>query len=359
MYFTKESLAVNAGGIPVDRNMQNHWADLWKQRNSFNVVETNMLQQHGALQANAVGGFAKEFWAEIDRNVVESRAPSIGFDLIDDLLRVQTTLDVGKTVRGYNVGGEIAKDVSISIDGQAPYSFDHTDYATDADPIPMFSAGYGVNWRHARGLSSVGVDLVLDSQRAKLREFNKKIVAYMKFGDARIKVDGYEGQGITNHRNTKKIDLNVAKAGALLDLTIASAEEISAFFTNGAFATTARANGVLRYDILWVSPEIYANLSKGIFVNGVLQGTVLQTVMQFVPAAEIKPTFFLSGNEFIAYQRDRQVISPLVGMPVGVTALPRPLPQTNFNFQILAALGLQITKDEAGRGGVVYGAKLT
>ncbi|WP_323176179.1 major capsid protein, partial [Pantoea ananatis] len=89
------------------------------------------------------------------------------------------------------VVGDIADDVSVSIDGQAPFSFDHTDYASDGDPIPVFTAGYGVNWRHAAGLNSVGVDLVLDSLMAKLKKVNKRRVAYYLSGDANIKVQGY------------------------------------------------------------------------------------------------------------------------------------------------------------------------
>lgn len=67
-------------------------------------------------------------------------------------------------------------------------------------------------------------------------------------------------------------------------------------------------------------------------------------------------SFALTGNEFIAYVRRRDVISPLVGMAVGVVPLPRPLPNVNYNFQIMSAEGLQITADDQGLSGVVYGA---
>ena len=73
---------------------------------------------------------------------------------------------------------------------------------------------------------------------------------------------------------------------------------------------------------------------------------------------EIRMSFALSGNEFIAYVRRRDVISPLVGMAVGVVPLPRPLPNVNYNFQIMSAEGLQITADDQGLSGVVYGANL-
>ena len=60
--------------------------------------------------------------------------------------------------------------------------------ASDGDPIPVFTAGYGVNWRHAAGLNSVGIDLVLDSQMAKMRKFNQKRVNYYLNGDSKIQV---------------------------------------------------------------------------------------------------------------------------------------------------------------------------
>src|SRR5690606_10932578 len=123
-------------------------------------------------------------------------------EIVNDLLGVQTVLPIGKTAKLYNIAGDIADDVKVTMDGQAPYSFDHTEYDNDGDPIPVFTAGYGVNWRHAAGLSSVGIDLVLDSQSAKLRKFNKQLVSYVLNGNSKIQVQNYPAQGLKNHRNT-------------------------------------------------------------------------------------------------------------------------------------------------------------
>ena len=357
MFFTNEYLAAN-------RNMAGHWSELWANRGVFNTQNELMVNQYRhtltpeMLAANAVQGLSQTFWAEIDNQVVQQRDQETGMEIVNDLLSVQTVLPVGKTAKLYNVVGGIAEDVKITMDGQAPYSFDHTQYGTDGDPIPMFTAGYGVNWRHAVGLNTVGIDLVLDSQQAKLREFNKKIVSYMLDGSANINVDGNKpGQGLRNHRNTKKI--NLGAAGANINLTTATTADLIAFFGQGAFGQTARNNKVDAYDILWVSPEIWSNMAQPYFVNGVISGNVLQAVLPFAPVREIRMTYALTGNEFVGYQRRRDVVTPLVGATTGVTALPRPLPQSNFNFQIMAALGLQVLKDSDGRGGVVYGADLT
>ncbi|HBD5291393.1 TPA: hypothetical protein KKL34_000644 [Escherichia coli] len=347
MYFTKENLATNA-------RMQGHWSELWAQRNIFNAQHDAMIAANKAnmtsemLACNAVGGFAKEFWKEIDNQIIELNTEEIGIEIVNDLMGVQTVLPIGKTLKMYSVSGDINDEVVMSMDGQAPHGFDHTEYGSDGDPIPMFAAGYGVNWRLAQGLNTVGIDLALDSQRLKLKKFNKARVQFYLNGNENIKVDGHEAMGIKNHKNTQQLTLTT-------NLTTATFDALIDFFTIGEFGVLARNNFVAKYDVMWVSPEIMANLARPHIVNGAVVGSVLNTVMPFAPVGEIRQTFALKGNEIIAYQRRRDVISPLIGMTTGVVPVPRTMPTDNYNFKIMSAEGLQITCDMLGRSGVVYG----
>ena len=347
MYFTKENLATNA-------RMQGHWSELWAQRNIFNAQHDAMIAANKAnmtsemLACNAVGGFAKEFWKEIDNQIIELNTEEIGIEIVNDLMAVQTVLPIGKTLKMYSVSGDINDEVVMSMDGQAPHGFDHTEYGSDGDPIPMFAAGYGVNWRLAQGLNTVGIDLALDSQRLKLKKFNKARVQFYLNGNENMVVDGHKAMGIKNHKNTQQLTLTT-------DLTTAQFDALIDFFTIGEFGVLARNNFVAKYDVMWVSPEIMANLARPHIVNGAVVGSVLNTVMPFAPVGEIRQTFALKGNEIIAYQRRRDVISPLIGMTTGVVPVPRTMPTDNYNFKIMSAEGLQITCDMLGRSGVVYG----
>ncbi|EHH5313456.1 hypothetical protein J6954_000267 [Escherichia coli] len=347
MYFTKENLATNA-------RMQGHWKELWAQRNIFNDQHDAMIAANKAnmtaemIACNAVGGFEKSFWKEIDNQIIELNTEEIGIEIVNDLMAVQTVLPIGKTLKMYSVSGDINDEVVMSMDGQAPHGFDHTEYGSDGDPIPMFAAGYGVNWRLAQGLNTVGIDLALDSQRLKLKKFNKARVNFYLNGNENIAVDGHKAMGIKNHKNTQQLTLTT-------DLTTAQFDALIDFFTIGEFGVMARNNFVAKYDVMWVSPEIMANLARPHIVNGAVVGSVLQTVMPFAPVGEIRQTFALKGNEIIAYQRRRDVITPLVGMTTGVVPLPRFMPTDNYNFRIMSAEGLQITCDMLGRSGVVYG----
>lgn len=366
MYFSAETLAANS-------RLRTHWNELWANRNMWDAQHRAMmavnrnLMTPEMLAANALAGdgLGREFWAEIDRQVIQLRDQEIGMEIVNDLMGVQTVLPIGKTAKLYNVVGDIADDVQVSLDGQPPFSFDHTEYGSDGDPIPVYTAGYGVNWRLAAGLNTVGIDLVLDSQLAKMRKFHKRRVKGYLDGNPTIQVQNYPAQGMRNHRNTAKINLGSGAGGANIDLSAATPAQLLAFFgPKGPFGITARANKVTAYDVLWLSAEIMANLSNpytievGSGANAVISGTVLDAIRKFMPVKDIRQTYALTGNEFLAYERRQDVITPLVGMAVGVVPLPRPMPQSNYNFQIMSAEGLQIKHDDDGLSGVVYGANL-
>lgn len=361
MFITQKLLAEHP-------RLSGHRAELVANRAIFRQQTESMIALHRPhltpelLAANELAGIAKSYWAQIDTQVIQMRDQETGMEILNDLLSVQTVLPIGKTANLYNIQGDIADDVAVSIDGQAPYSFDHTEFGSDGDPVPVFTAGFGVNWRHQQGMQTVGIDLVLASQEAKQRKFSKQLVSYTLDGDARISVQGMPGQGLRNHRNTFKVDLGAG--GANIDLTTATPEQLIAFFSSGAFAQGMRQNKVTRYSKMWVSPEVMGNLSRPYLITlgtggGTVTGRVLDAVLPFLAVDSVEQSFALSGNEYLAYVRRRDYVSPLVGMATGVVPLPRLMPQANYNFQIMGAMGIKVARDDAGLSGVQYGADLT
>lgn len=349
MFYTREFLQVN--------HAQDHWGQLWATRDYHaevdRVLRVNAIA--AGMQVNAEGP-ARDFYRAVDNQVVELRNQETGMEIINDLLAVQTVLPIGKTLKLYNLVGDIDDSVAISMDGQAPYSFDHVDYDSDGDPVPIIQAGFGVNWRHWQGMRTVDMDVALDSQRAKQREYNRKLVSLALDGKPGIVVDGKASEGLRTHRNTKKLDLGAG--GFNIDLTTATAAAMIAFL-QGGFAAQLTLNRITALDVLWVSMEIWDNLSKLYVENGVTVGTIREFLQRFSRVGEIRGTFGLTGNEFLGYVRSRDVVTPLVGMPTSTLPLPRPMPESNYNFRIMGAMGMQVKADANGLGGVFYGADLT
>lgn len=345
----------------TNANHKSQFDAMMSQRQVYNVSQEMVINQYGGsipqdeLVKNARGIFDPLFWAEIDRRAVEVRDNDMGREFMSDLMTIATPLDVGKTVKAYTLAGEINEEVKISMDGQSPIGYDHIEGKEDGDPVPIFQAGYGVNWRHWKGLQSENIDLVGDSQRAKMKVLLSNMADYLLDGSDAIRVAGFQSQGIRNHRNTRKIDLTVAA----INLVTATNDQIIAFW-NQTFAIQLDANYVDALDVVWVSPEIMRRMGAPYSTSdGFKEGTVLDYVLKFGRIKAFRRTFKLSGNEFFGYVKDRDAITPLVGAAVSTVPLPRLLPRSNYNFELWGAMGLQIKADVNGRGSVFYAANLT
>lgn len=354
-------IIINKKNLELHSNLKSHAADEMDQRMEYNAIQKtlteNLSRNSGSYVKNAAGIFDSDYWLELDRQAVEIAGQDRGREIFNDLQGLVTVVPLGKTVRGYTQLGDISDHVTISMDMQTPQTFDHSSSTGDGDPIPGFTAGYGINWRHWLGLQTENIDLMLQSQRAKLVKFYEAMADYAMNGSTRIQEANYPGQGIKNHRNT--IKLNLAAGGLNINLTTATPDEVVTFFS-GEFATALNNNAVASVK-LWVSPEIRANLGKPYSANlGIVAGSVEKQLLEFTPRiSEIGTDYSLIGNEFVAYVKDKSFIEIPTGQAVTITPLPRIYPRDNFNNDISSAFGVQVKADSRGRSGVFYGAELT
>ncbi|CNJ18647.1 Uncharacterised protein [Yersinia aldovae] len=323
---------------------------------------TNGLIQGGMVNSesyvkNEAGILTRDFWREVDNQIIQIRDNDQGREFLTDLQSIGTPLNPGKTAKLYTKGTDISDEVTISMDAQPPRYNDHTDADTDGDPVPAFTAGFGVNWRHWTAMKSENIDLVIESQARKMVKVFSTIADYYLDGSSRAKAGTYQGQGIRNHRNTKKIDLGAS--GANINLVTATNDQIIAFY-NQYFAKTLDDNYVDAVDVMWISPEIRRRLDAPLSQSGnYKEGTLREEIMRFSRIKAFKSTFKMKGNEFFAYVRNKEYISPLIGAPVSVVPVPRLMPNANYDFMIWALLGVQIKADINGRGGVFYAAAMS
>ena len=352
-------IIINKENLARHSNLKSHAADELEQRMEFNAIQkaltANLTHDSGSYVKNAAGIFGKDYWFELDNQAVEIAGQERGREIFNDIQDLATVVPLGKTVRGYQKLGDISDHVTISMDMQTPQTFDHSSMTGDADPIPGFTAGYGINWRHWLGLQTENVDLMLQSQRAKLVKFYEAMADYALNGNTRIQEANYPGQGIKNHRNTIKIDLTVAA----INLTTADPDDVVTYFAKD-FGAVLDTNAIATVK-LWVSPQIRARMAMPYSAElGIVSGSIETQLRQFTPRiSEIGTDYSLSGNEFIAYVKDKTFLEVPVGQSVIITPLPRLMPRENFNNDISSAFGIQVKQDSKGRSGVFYGANLT
>ena len=347
-----------------DAYYDEQFAAIMNQRKIGYVSQGLIVDQYGdamgqeALVKNAADQFGVKWWADIDTRAIQVRENDKGRELLTDLMKLAKPVHIGHTFATYARAGDIDDEVKISMNGNTPIVYDHVDTDSEGDPVPIFQTGFGINWRKWEGMRQANLNTVADSQALKLKDMFEAMVDYCLDGDAKIKEKGFKGQGIRNHRNTKKIDLTLAAIN-LADPTANNDDLLN--FWNYNFAIQLDANYVNgKIDVVWVSPEIRRVMTRPFSASsGFKGGTLEQAILNFARIGEFQTTYKLSGNEFIAYNRDRDSIQPLVGQAVGTVPVERRAPKDNFNFEIWGAMGLQIKADANGRGSVFYAANLT
>lgn len=333
------------------------------QRVLGNAAQSVIVDQFGHamtgedLVKNDASQFDPQWWAEIDRRAMAVRENDRGRELLTDLMKLATPVDIGVTLKGYSQGTGIDDEVKISMDGQTPVTFDHVDTTQDGNPIPIFNAGFGINWRKWLGQRNHNLNTVAESQAAKMGVVLSRMADYCLDGSVKAKEAGFAGQGIRTHRNTKKIDMTLVG----IDLATEASNDKILKFWNQDFAIQLDANYVPgKIDVVWVSPEIDRRMKVPFSDStGFKGGTLESYILQFGRVGEFRVTYKLKGNEFFAYNRSRDAISPLVGQAVATVPVERRGPRDNFNFEIWGAMGLEIRADVNGRGQVFYAAKLT
>lgn len=195
-----------------------------------------------------------------------------------------------------------------------------------------------------------GVALAMQHNYIGGGDIREDMADYMLSGDAKVKVKGYVGAGITNHANTNQVDLSAS--GLNIDLTISTPDESVAFFT-GPFAKLLDDNYVQEKVKLWASPDIMRNLNRPYSdAAGFKEGTVLEYILRYGRIESFNQTFKLTGNHFIAYVRNSQYIKTRIAAPVGTFMIPRQNPFDNYNTLVWSAVGLQIKRDFNGRSKV-------
>jgi len=334
------------------------------QRLLGHAVQSDIVDRFGHtlnsedMAKNAADQFDPQWWADIDRRAIAVRENDRGRELLTDLMGLATPVDIGMTLKGYSKRSEIGKNVQISMDGQAEVTYDHIDTTQEGDPVPIFNDGFGINWRKWMGQRRHNLNTVAESQEAKMVDLLEAMADYCLDGNAKVKEAGFAGQGIRNHRNTRKIDMTLVG----LDLTAGSTSNDDILnFWNQTFAIHLDANYIVgKIDVVWVSMEMSRRMQVP-FSNsqGFKGGTLEEFILKFGRVKEFRVTHKLKGNEFLAYNRDRSAITPLVGQAMATVPVERKGPRDNFNFEVWSALGLQIKADVNGRGQVFYAAKLT
>jgi hypothetical protein len=331
-------------------------------RKSFQINSQDMVARLHAIggseedvRANAGIGML-DFWQEVDTRLTKIRQNQ-KFAIVNDIASLATSMKIG-SLSGVNLmSGDISDDVTRSMDFQGKVSFDSINSNYDKNPVPVFMAGQGLNYRTYMGQQDSQLGLFMEAMERKTIKLAENVGDYMYNGDAKVVADGQAGEGVKNHRNTSKI--NLGAAGFNIDLVAATNDELVTFFVQD-IGEIIDDNALTSLDIMWVSPEIYRRLLQPVGGTGQFKdGSMREYLVRNSEIGAIEKDYSLTGNEFITYKRDQQVISPLIALPMTSFQLPRNDPYANFNQKMVTVQGLKVAKTMDDKYGVFYASNVS
>lgn len=327
------------------------WGEVSVAREYFHHIEANFAQFQGRVTgANAAAILPRDAWIEFD-NITTRLLRDDGSDVfMSDLMPLAKAVNIGKLVHMTRIASDAANPVNRSMSGQVPVARDKVVYDYRGTPVPIFSDGYGREWREWNTQSSENFDALADDHEASIDKLNRNMASYALDGDTSIVFQGYTGYGIRNHPLTKLI--NIGASGANIDLTTATPDALDTFFSQ-TFGAVLDANLVTDPVNLYISKEIARAWDKQYSGSaGFKMGTVFEFLKKNRRFKDIKVMAALTGNQFFGFVPNAKFIRPIIGAAVNTTAMVRLQPFDNYDFLNFGAMGLEIRADYAGKSGV-------
>lgn len=348
-----EKIIFNKKLITNSAQVAQAWNQLKASRQIFNNAQNQMSATHGnAIEVNQAAILTQDYWREVDNVTTRVIRDDEGAPLLDDLLSLGTPISIGKTAALYRVSSD-AGYVNRSMSGQEPETLDKVVYDHYGDPVPIFKTGYAREWREWLGLQTENIDAMSDDQEAAVAALRQDMAQYILTGDEKIKVQNFEGKGITNHPHTNQVDLSASGLNIDLTSTATSNDDIINFFTKD-FVVILDTNLVSEQLKVFISPEIERRLNLPYSnSNGFKEGTVKDYILRYsAHIGSFTKTFELKGNHFIGYVRNAQYIKTRIAAPIGSFMKQRINPHDNYQTLVWSAFGLQIKRDFNGKSKV-------
>lgn len=330
------------------------WSEVTAERNHFVNSEKRLLESSG-LVTNDAAIIPRDAWLELDNITRQVMRHDEGQAYMQDLMPLAKAVDIGKIVHVNRVSTD-AGNVTRSLSGQTPDGMDKVTYDYRKTIVPIFTSGYGREWREWKSHQSENFDALIDDQEAHTAAIKQDMAQYCLDGDSELSADGTSAYGIRTSALSKVLNLGSGAGGANIDLssTETSSDAVEAYI-NGPFGQMLDDNFIIAPVNLYISPEIARSWDRPYSGSlGFKIGSLMDAIKANRRINDIKVSFELTGNQFFGFVPDSKYIRPLVGMAVSTTAKARLNPTDNYNFMLLGAMGLEIRADANNRTGVFY-----
>ena len=337
------------------RELTRQFNEVTELRNSAEQVGFGNMTHlaKGLIGANANDSAVNEqidlMYREVDNTPTIERNPSGFQSTLQQLMSGAQAVNIGKKIVKKRRVGE-AGVAGVSMSGRTDIVVDHTNSDYQGAIIPIFDAGYGVDWRDYSAGQSEGWDMLADDSREVQKTLLNKVDNFLWEGDSSISFDGISWAGL------KGAQQGISQYSLQADLSAAatSAEDI--------VREVRAVINVLKIDnnldgqfTLKVSRQIMANLLNIGNFNDSAFGSILDMIKRVCPElSSITEDPKLVGNQLFIGLFSSEGLHARSGMALSTYALPRFKHGDSFDFVKWLAVGFMANETKAGLNCAVY-----
>ena len=333
---------------------QDQWAEVVRARDMANRHNMSLNQMAG-LAVND-GLIPRDVYQDFDNVTVERFRSDDGDTFLNDLLPLSSSVSIGKLVQQFRQASDAGR-AQTSMTGQIGVKMDQTEFTYDGSIIPIHDTGYSRNWREWNAMTSEGFDGLIDDQRESVATLRRHLADQVMDGHTdkagnTLVIDGFSWQGMRNDSRVNQVDLGGGGINFDFTDTTQTGDAIKAAFIQirDVLWITNKCEQDATY---YVSREIASNFERK-FSTQYDARIIMQELADLMGVSAIKVSSKLTGNQLMAFPLDSNRIRPVVGMGLNTVAMPRPVYNSNYEFVVWGAIGMQVRTDFAGNSCALY-----
>jgi len=349
--YPSNALAMNVQWSNIQRERQAIQGDIAKVNDMF----ANVSQMQAQFAAND-GRKPFDLFREFDNQVVQEYQLDEGAFLLNRLMPLARSVDIGRTIFEYARASDVGK-FQTSMTGEHGIVFDNPDYDTDKTLIPFHDNGFKRNWREYEQLTLEGFQDIMVGQQQSLRTHIQGQTSYVLDGTSLV-VDGVGWNGFRNDTRVEQVDLS-SDPRVTFDFTdtAQSGENIRKAFK--AFVDIIRLENKVSVPVTYfVSNKILSNFENYFGLNGANDIQTTNTSLKSITGvADIVGTSALTGNQILGIPLNKNFVEPVVALPTSTRMLNRQDIRDPYCWAIESAFGIMVKNDFEGQNkGAIYGA---
>ena len=309
------------------------------------IAVRNEAGKVSSIQVNAPASLRYDEWKDIDRTVTEVFTQRlVGIADLQSRGLTHPLGSIGVTISQWQKSSDMS-GATADMSGITPGEEDTPAFLTDSVPVPIIHMDYRLNLRRLEASRRMGEGLDVTAAALAARNVAEKSESMLFAGDPII-VDGAAIYGYTTHPDRNLVTMTTAWSSITQANNYLILEDVAAM--------TAAARADRRYGpyVIYIPAGYQGKMDQDYRAAGDSR-TLRERLLQSEGISDIKVADFLTGNNVVLVQMDRQTVDLATAQDITTVEWPEQGGMQR-RYKVMAVWVPRLKSDFDGRMGVVH-----